>query len=543
MINNILSAFPSKFTPSSQQVKLLKKIEKAFNDGHKFVVCNAPTGSGKSFISKTIGNLSNECPDKYKSRVLDYTAYNRAQYGNYQYEDELTDHDPFGCFTLTITKSLQDQYKEQFSDIEILKGKSNYICDVDDQFTVDIAPCLYLQFLKKECWKTDRCPYYKQRNNTLTSKFATLNYNMFFSLPEHLKHREYIICDEASELEDQLVKEFTCIVEFNFLKYCDIKIKPYNRKSPITWVRNLIVLISDKINNIRDTIATNEKKYTNEKKTKERDKLVRLQLLGSKLAILNDTWNDSEYICEPDQSCVIFTPLKVDQLSNRLFKYGKKIILMSATIIDSKNFCKSLGIKDFVYIEAESTFDHKKAPIFCSTKIKLNHYNLEKNLPIITQMVESICALHKNEKGLIHTQTHKITKHLMNNLKDDRFLFREHGVSNESIIQSHVETDQPTVLISPSLTHGVDLKDNLARFQIIIKAPYLPIKSKRVESLMKLDRDWYINKMLGVLIQACGRGIRSKDDYCKTYILDSGVVEAVLTHKQKLPKYFIDRFI
>jgi Rad3-related DNA helicase len=35
--------------------------------------------------------------------------------------------------------------------------------------------------------------------------------------------------------------------------------------------------------------------------------------------------------------------------------------------------------------------------------------------------------------------------------------------------------------------YGVDLKDDLARFQIIIKAPYLPMKEKRVERLMKID--------------------------------------------------------
>ena len=86
-----------------------------------------------------------------------------------------------------------------------------------------------------------------------------------------------------------------------------------------------------------------------------------------------------------------------------------------------------------------------------------------------------------------------------------------------------------------------DLKDDLARFQIIIKAPYLPTKDKRIERLMKDDFNWYSNKMLCSVIQSCGRGIRSKKDYCRTYILDGAIVESVINNIHKLPKYFIDR--
>lgn len=60
MSQSLLQSFPAPYTPNSAQVKLLNKIEEAFNDGYKFVVCCAPTGSGKSFISKTISNSSRE---------------------------------------------------------------------------------------------------------------------------------------------------------------------------------------------------------------------------------------------------------------------------------------------------------------------------------------------------------------------------------------------------------------------------------------------------------------------------------------------------
>jgi Rad3-related DNA helicase len=70
----------------------------------------------------------------------------------------------------------------------------------------------------------------------------------------------------------------------------------------------------------------------------------------------------------------------------------------------------------------------------------------------------------------------------------------------------------------------------------------LPTKDVRVEKLMKLDKDWYGNQMLKVLVQACGRGVRSEDDYCETYILDGSIFDAINRNKKKLPKFFLDRF-
>lgn len=543
MLTGLINSFPSGYDPNPTQVKLLKNIEQAFTDGHKFVICNAPTGSGKSMVSKTVGNVANQCTKEYRDIVTSYLAYKRTQGGNYAYEDECNEEKSFGCTALTITKALQDQYKELFNDVEVLKGKSNYSCVVDEDYSVEVAPCLHLPKLREECWGKKCCSYYEQRNKALTSRFNTLNYNMFFALPEHLKKREYLICDEASELEDQLVKEFSCTINFEFLYKNEVEVKPFLTKSTNVekWINHLVLSLKERIDWLKDAIGSTSKvktKYLIQKK----NELVALGNLHSKLSLILETWYDSEYIFERDSRAITFMPLKVDKLSNYLFKYADKVILMSATIIDPKNFCKSLGIDNYKYIEAESTFDAKNAPIYCNTKVKLNYYNMQKNLPKICKQIAQICEFHKNEKGIIHSQNKSITNFLSENLTDRRFLIREPGVRNEVILEQHMETDDPTVLISPSMSYGVDLKDDLARFQIIIKAPYLPTKDKRIENLMKEDFDWYQNKMLCSLIQACGRGIRSHKDHCITYILDAAIVESIVKNRHKLPKYYLDRF-
>jgi Rad3-related DNA helicase len=545
VVGGLLNNFPEGYTPNSSQVKLLKNIDQAFEDGYKFVVCNAPTGSGKSFISKTISNASEEATDNFKDLISSYVAFKIDQTGNYTHEQECEEETPAGAFALTITKALQDQYKGLFKDTTILKGKSNYVSTIDSNIDVELESLIMPKNILEDHRRSHKCPYHNDRRDALTSKFAALNYNMFFSLPNHVKKRQYLICDEAAELEDQLVKEFSCNVNFEMLSRMDIVVRPFyskNTANVIKWINNLILDLSDKVDELRDTLNstnTNNKKFLVE----TRKQLVGIRNLHSKLSLIVETWNESEYLFETSREGINFMPLKVNNLSNHLFKYADKVILMSATIIDPSNFCKSLGIDKFKYVEADSTFDPTVSPILCNTKLKLNYHNLKRNLPKVVEQIKQICEHHKNEKGIIHTHNNTITSFLSSKLTSSRFLIREPGIRNEEILQQHLTTDEPTVLISPSMSHGVDLKDDLARFQIIVKAPYLPTKDKRIERLMSDDFNWYANKMLCSLIQSCGRGIRSKKDYCKTYILDGAIAESVVNNIHKLPKYFIDRFV
>ena len=543
MLPSFIESFPDKFTPNEAQVKILTGIDQAFKDGYKFIVCCAPTGSGKSFISKTLSNESSSVSDEFRELITSYAAYKQTHAGSYAFEEDCNDTKSFGAITLTITKALQDQYKDLFNDINVLKGKSNYQCAVDDRYSVETAPCIHTKTLKDDCWSKQICPYYNARNEALVSKFSTLNYNMFFSLPKHVKRRQYIICDEASELEDQLVKQFSCDVKYEFFRKHNITIPPFDGRNYSTvyrWIGSVAMRVESQIDILKDQIQAEKKKVQKDIKMNE---LLSIRALHSKLKTMIETWEDCEYVFETSTEGINFTPLRVNNLAKYIFDCGDKIILMSATIIDPKNFCKTLGIDKYKYIEVESTFDPKNAPIFVNTKTKLSFNNLKQNLPKIKKQIQEICEFHKTEKGLIHTHTNTITYFLKSQIHGERFLFREPGINNEKLLDKHYNTDEPTVLISPSMSHGVDLKDDFARFQIIVKAPFLPMKEKRIESIMKLDKHWYINKMLSALIQACGRGVRSPSDHCTTYILDGTIIEKVIENRDKLPKYFLDRFV
>lgn len=541
MFSRYLSHFPQEYNPSDQQIKLIKGVERAFNRGKKFVICCAPTGTGKSFLAKTLAGISSPATDKFKESIQSYSAYKQDFAGNYISEIDCLSQPPFGTFALTITKSLQDQYLKLFPDTDILKGKSNYICDVDPHFDVETAPCVLVPKIRDECWEKNRCPYYNARNSALLSRFAVLNYKMFLALPSHVKRKNFIICDEASELEDELIKQYSAEINYDRLRAYGVDCKTLitdSKDKVRTWLCENIFQISEQINTLINRVNKKHRTLSQPEKIK----LQYLKNAHNSLTTVDTLWRDCEYIIDKDIKKVLLTPLRADKLTKFIFNHADNVLLMSATIIDHKNFAKTLGITDYEYVEVESDFNPEKSPIYVSSQNKLNYKNLTNILPAICEQIKTIIDHHKNEKGIIHTHSKDITNFIKAKLEGNkRFLFRDETANNEAILKEHYETDFPTILVSPSLSFGVDLKDSLARFQIIIKLPYPPLSSKHIKKLFDTDKDWYENKMLNALVQACGRATRSKNDFSTTYILDGNIVNALKRTKHKLPKSFIDR--
>ena len=86
---DILSAFPSNHTPREQHVDVLKKIEKFLRGNKKFLILCAPTGSGKSYISRTVANLTDACSKDFKDFVDAYSIYQMDQSGDFSNQEEI----------------------------------------------------------------------------------------------------------------------------------------------------------------------------------------------------------------------------------------------------------------------------------------------------------------------------------------------------------------------------------------------------------------------------------------------------------------------
>ena len=98
----------------------------------------------------------------------------------------------------------------------------------------------------------------------------------------------------------------------------------------------------------------------------------------------------------------------------------------------------------------------------------------------------------------------------------------------------------PKVLISPSVTEGLDLKDDKGRFAIFVKVPYPNLGDAWVKKRQSNSNGWYQRQALIAMIQGGGRVVRSEKDYGNVYILDStfGMLLANAKKMNLVPKWW-----
>lgn len=541
--NNLIDYFPKDSIPRDSQIKVLHQIENAINSGTKFIILQAPTGSGKSHIAATLANYSNPINNDFKEFIESNEAYKKDYSGEYLFANDIQNLSIGGSVILTVTKALQDQYERLFPDIISLKGKQNYTCSVDDDFSCDFAPCTLTHKLFEQCYIKKACPYLEQRKKALLSKFCVYNYSSYMTLPDFLTKRQIIIADEASELEDELVGMYSCTINYKNLDILGIsyqKLTVVDTNFVHNWLNDILQQISTIKTEIEGKIRKKSTKLNKGLALSLFNRFRSLTLIEDDIITIIKNWFKTEYVIDLFGTHVDISPLYVNIFAQRFFNQADLVVLMSGTIIDHKTYAQTLGITNYKYIEIDSEFDSNKSPIYCCDQFKLNHKNIDNVLPCISEIAISICEKHSNEKGIIHTHNFKITDFLRKRWNNKRFLFRESGITNEHILDEH-KLCSNTVLISPSLAFGIDLGDDEGRFGIIMKAPYLPLNNTRIKKLAENNHRWYIQHALKNLVQMCGRTTRSKDDHSTTYILDGQAVDLIREYKDLLPKWFLSR--
>lgn len=544
---DLIQNFPDKWTPNTAQQFILNELANVLDDERKFIIICAPTGSGKSMIAKTLCNTSS-----YPTKEFQRDCMSGAMYDPNKVSLD-THFQRSGCAVLTCTKSLQDQYVTEFTDGKALKGMVNYPCAVNEDHTYQDGICKFVSGQKKVCMKEGQCAYINQRALTDCNRSQFFNYSVFMQRSPKVKHKDFIVCDEASELEVILVGEYTVAISIEpFMDLIQVAIPPTplkkaSRGDYLTWIDTCKEICEQQVAILEHKWSEQSKKTKKKIPYQELNRHRKLSEYALKLKTLSETWWDTEYLIDNTDDVLVFKPYNVDKLADRfLFSYGHKVVLMSATIIDHENFAKTLGIKpnDYHYIEAPSMFDPKKALIKKVGDFGITYANKRETLPIVSAIAQKLCEVHSGEKGIIHSHSMEILEYVRRAMGGDkRFLYREDDRTNEDLIKQHKLSTKDTVLVSPSMTHGVDLKGDLGKFQLIMKAPFSPMGDNRIKRKMKEDPQWYTNMMLSTLVQACGRCNRTASDESVTYILDVTAWNTIQKNLDKLPEYFRKRLV
>lgn len=177
-------------------------------------------------------------------------------------------------------------------------------------------------------------------------------------------------------------------------------------------------------------------------------------------------------------------PIETSNYFGPILEKGSVALFMSATILSKDYLCKTAGLNPddvkFIRVE-ESDFTVRNRPIYLKNIAWLNAGSMKENLPKIAKEVDRLLTEHKHEKGIIHTTSYTQLQFIKDNISDTnsaRLVETGSNLDRTEVLGKHYKSTKPTVLISPSLHLGVDLKDDLSRFQIIVKVPYPDLTDK-----------------------------------------------------------------
>lgn len=502
---------PFNGTPRPGQMETIEKIFAALENGKRMFVLNAPTGTGKSAIVYTIARAVNE-------RLV-------------QYENS-------GTIITTSQKILQDQYVEDFPDIAVMKGRSNYPCEMPlegEEPNCDNGVCTIPNDEVPPC--KFFCPYDRAKNKAIMTPIVTMNTAYFIGESNTVNkfgRRKLLVIDEAHNVEGALMSYIECGISDNLLRVCKIddtvpNYQTFDRYYP--WLKQLQEKSIDVLKRMEDAGVGNEASV-----------FKRLERFCGKLSFLMFNANTAKWVADYDKikKKVVFKPIDVSAFARSMFfSFGDIIVMCSATI--SKRYVRDcLGIpeEDFEYLEMDSTFPVENRPIVPLNVGRMGFQYIDKTLPKIVENVDKILARTPDKKGIIHATSYKIARYIEEHTQFKDRLITHDSANRMEKLEEHIKSDQPTVILSPSMTEGVDLKYGLARFQIVCKIPFASIGDKQIKARMEIDKVWYANLAATTLMQAYGRGVRAADDTCATFILDSGFGYFLKSNGDLFPKWF-----
>ncbi len=380
-----------------------------------------------------------------------------------------------------------------------------------------------------------RCPYRTAKQDFLESSCSVTNFPYFLAESNYgkkIKPRNVLVVDEAHNISQELGKfiEITVTQKFSkeFLGLDMPNLK--SQKQALDWIRDVY---HPKLRSKFKFMESTLEKFDIKNRIDSFAKLAKqFELVDKHMCKINrflqvyeqDNWVYNE-IPEIDRKSrkLEFKPIDVSPFAEEmLFRFGKKVVMMSATILDKDAFCQTLGIdkSDVEFMSIESPFEPKKRPILFFPIGKMSKKEIDNSLPKLADAVCKILENHKDEKGIIHCHTFKIAKYLKNNIKSRRLLIHN-SENRDSILRKHMESKNPTVLLSPSMTEGVDLSGDSSRFQIVCKIPYPYLGDKLVSKRMNKWKWWYPLQTTKTIVQSVGRSVRNEEDFAVTYILDS----------------------
>ena len=546
------SHFPFPHVRDEQKRAIEFALDAFLTQGKRFVILELGTGVGKSAIGI--------CLARYLAEHGGTTVTPDAPVEDGVHEETS------GAYVLTTQKILQDQYMNDFGPssgrnlLRSLMSANNYGCRFYQDMRCSDSRRLLKQLGKQlegtEFHKTCRCacPYVLDKQEFLEFPIGITNFSYFLAETMYAKQltpRSLLIIDECHNVENELGKFIEVSFSERFAKSLGCKVPKLDTPDAVfAWIKGPYKKAVTKLmNDLEKKLAANFAQGGAEGLTELSKRYEMLDKHVCKVNRFVEVYDPNNWVMNPIKTPVgeakggrkfEFKPVDVSSYGHEhLYRFGSRVLLMSATVVDKETYCKSVGIDpaQCAFLHIGSPFPVANRPIHYLGVGSMSMGNIDSTLPILSKVVQDLLALHKDEKGIIHCVNYRIAKHIVDTVKSPRLLLHD-SENRADMIDFHLKSPDPTVLISPSMTEGVDLADDASRFQILCKVPFPYLGDKVIQLRKAKNPNWYACQTARSVIQALGRSVRNDQDHASSYILDSDWERFYRTSHRMFPSEF-----
>lgn len=417
----------------------------------------------------------------------------------------------------------------------------------------------------------DACNYYHQKNIGLLSPYTIFNYAIFNSMNKvkrktgkpYLDTKGVLILDEGHLFEQEVIGSNGDELDLRTLMHLTrnrISVMPAELSFDgwLDFINNALGLSRDNLFDLEreraELFALINRNAASQTQLKRFYSLARIiNYVEDKIEKISTihfdmTENPENWIIDRNGNKLILKPLDITKYCRELYEYGDNLFVMSATILDKDMYCKQIGLdtSEVKFISIDSDFPVENRPIFTDYvgKLRKDNIDMESTHQTIASKLNRIMNTYYDKRGLIHMPTSKLIDQILPYLNEVQrkrlYIVKSMSSKERTEMLTAFEANPRGVLISPSLYVGIDLKDDLSRFQVIVKVPYPSLGDKWIHKKYEQNKAWYNWTTLLKVVQGVGRSVRHKEDFADTYILDENFENMLRFSSKLLPKSFKD---
>ena len=460
-----------------------------------------------------------------------------------------------GCFgrtvILTSTKGLQDQLIKDFTEMGLkdIRGQNNYRCKYYETYTTgsrfvkangrgegrettcDEGPC-HAGFRCK--LKQLGCDYYDQKRRVRGSQLVVTNYSYWLGNENQnekasLGKFDLLVCDEAhncpDELGDYLMVE-THAVELEELLGVPFPDSETDAEEDFSYWKEWATSLVEIANRMIAPFMEESDEPLDRGAMRWLMRMTRLRDRLMRVADAHEEWIHESFRDRRGTRTIRFSPVDVRKYGGYLFREIPRVLLVSATIRPKTMALLGIGTGNIGsdggddFLESKRAFAKDRRMLAHIPTVRMSHgIPMDQMLHWVSR-IDQITDRRLDRKGILHTVSYKRAQLYMDKTRHRDIVWMPKSGELRSAVEEFRTHPEKMLLVSPALTTGYDFPDDECRYQIIGKIPFPDTRSKILQARVKLDPDYAAYIAMQILVQTCGRGIRSEEDWCENFIID-----------------------